>query len=117
MWMAPAEFDAWLLLDTPNAAAPYYFVYPWTWLENGSDLMVRLTETPPDILMYRRNVSIAMIPGWELDVFAPQLSKWVDDHYTPVPGVADMYLLSTRYNVLMGRIAHRLGVRRWWVIN
>lgn len=93
VWMAQAWFNDWLMLDVPNAAAPYYFVYPWLWQDAAfrRDLMARLEAAPPDVLVFDRLPALYQRPDWTLPHYAPELTAWVDVHYDPVPGLPDVY--------------------------
>lgn len=86
VWLAPATFHDWLLMDAPNAAAPYYFIYPWTWIDPvvRDDLMAKLQGNPPDVLVFERSGVVMNNPDWTMDNYAPELSAWVDTHYREI---------------------------------
>jgi len=85
VWLAPAEFGDWLAIDAPNAAAPYYMLYPWLWDSPTirADLMAKLERNAPDVLYYDRDGKAGGV-GASLANYAPELTAWVDANYTPV---------------------------------
>lgn len=93
VFLAPAEFQDWLEIDRYNAAAPYYFYYPW--LADDPvirvDLLARLKAHPPWLVVYHRGLS--SFPGYDLPAFAPELTAWVDANYDPLPDYPDVYVL------------------------
>lgn len=95
VWLAPADFHEWLHIDRTNAAAPYYFYYPWLHDNPAlrADLMARLQAHPPALLVFHRSQPVAGVAGWELEAFAPELTAWVDAHYVSVTGYEDVYVL------------------------
>lgn len=95
IWFGPAEFHEWLYTNARNAAAPYYFLYPWLWDDPTirADVLAELQAHPPMAIVFHRSQSIAGIDGWELETFAPDLTAWIGLHYRPVPEYPDLYLL------------------------
>lgn len=92
VWLAPAEFYDWLFIEADNAAAPYYFVYPWTLADETieSDLMAKLAANRPAVIVYRRDVPVGLVVGLEPVNFAPDLTAWVDARYVAV--AEDVYI-------------------------
>lgn len=105
VWLAPAEFQDWLMIDADNAAAPYYFIYPWLWDDPSiqETVQARLKTQRPVLIVYRRDQAVAGIEAWTLPAFAPTLTAWVDQYYLPLPGEPDVYLLRDRYEELAAR--------------
>lgn len=92
--MAQEQLATWLVLDADNAAAPYYFYYPWMAQDSiiQADLLAKVTTNHPAVIVYRRHDAIAGIVGWSLAEFAPELTAWLDANYALLAGYDDVYI-------------------------
>lgn len=96
VWYAPAELHDWLYTNAPNATGRFYFVYPWLMDDPVivSDLMKRLSDNPPVVVIYLKDAKAGEVEGWTLPRYASELTDWLDRNYTPAAEHDHLYRLN-----------------------